>query len=93
VKEFIFTYDEIPNFNKVNNVQVLMDDSFYETDESSVILKIDDSNGPNFWHHLSIINFHEKELNQCQTRLYNFKFAPFEEDKNIKIIFKLITGN
>ncbi|MFT7344731.1 MAG: hypothetical protein ACI9XP_001319 [Lentimonas sp.] len=93
VKEFIFTYDEIPNFNKVNNVQVLMDDSFYETDESSVILKIDDSNGPNFWHHLSIINFHEKELNQWQTGLYNFKFVPFEEDKNIKIIFKLITGN
>ncbi len=86
--------NEVPNFNKVNVIQVILDDEFKESDNSSITLRITDLNDSTYyWDQRYLIHFHETNLNEWQTGLFNYKFNPIVDNKNKIITVELKSGN
>ena len=86
--------NEVPNFNKVNVIQVILDDEFKESDNSSITLRINDLNDSTYyWHQRYLIHFHETNLNEWQTGLFNYKFNPIVDNKNKIMTVELKSGN
>jgi hypothetical protein len=86
---FCINSDETPNFENVRIIQVLMDDKYVADDKSEVTVKIDSLDRNYYWHKIPLIHFHEKELGELQTGLYNFDYNKIPNPQNKIIILEL----
>ena len=78
---------EIPDFNKVSIIQVLIDDEFDTHNNSKIILTINESKGIHnyYWSDPYLIHFTEKHFNEWQTGLCNYEITPIN-DSTEKIV-------
>jgi hypothetical protein len=92
---FNINSSDILNFNKVSIIQVLIDNDFDEANDTKIALSINNpSEKSNYYRHVRyLIHFHQRNLNEWQTGLFNFKFAPITDNKNKIISLEVKTGN
>ncbi len=92
---FNINSSDILNFNKVSIIQVLIDNDFDEANDTKIALSINNpSKKSNYYRHERyLIHFHQRNLNEWQTGLFNFKFAPITDNKNKIISLEVKTGN
>jgi len=89
---------DIPAFDKVSIIQVLIDNNYAENNDTKIVLcvyKISE-NYNYYWHYWRekyLILFHQKNLNEWQTGLYNFEFNPITDNQEKHISLIVQTGN
>jgi len=76
---FQISADEIPKIRQVSIIQVLIDDSFTDTDNSKVIVNIEYPDRIHYWHDRYTIQFHSESFNKWHTGFYNYKFTPLND--------------
>jgi len=86
---FCMNSDEIPNFENVCIIQVLMDDNYVADDKSEITVKIDSLDQNYYWHKIPLIHFHEKRLGELQRGLYNFDYNKIPNPQNKTITLEL----
>lgn len=86
---------DIPEFEKVSIIQVLINDEYMELDNSKIVVSIDGSkeNRNYYWHNPNLMQFSEKGLSTTQTGLYNYEFAPIADMKEKTIFVEVQFGN
>ena len=86
---------DIPNFEKVSIIQVLIDNEYSSQNDSKIILKIieSSSNKNYYWYDPYLIHFSENQLNKWQTGLYNFEFPPIKDNTEKFISLEVKSGN
>ena len=86
---------DIPNFDKVSIVQVLIDNVYQENNDTRIVLSINKSSDKYnyYWHERYLLHFHEKTLNQWQTGFFNFEFNPIDDNQEKTISLEVKTGN
>ena len=86
---------DIPNFDKVSIVQVLIDNVYQENNDTRIVLSINKSSDKYnyYWHERYLLHFHEKTLNQWQTGFFNFEFNPIDDNQEKTITLEVKTGN
>jgi len=85
---------DIPDIEKVNIIQVLIDDEYKDESDSKIILSIYDSDS-NFvyFYDQYLICFSEKELNRWQTGINNYEIPPITDMKEKTISLGVKSGN
>jgi len=91
---FMVNSSDIPDFDKVSVIQVLADNDYEENNDTRVVLAINrkDESHNYYWHSRYLLHFHQKQLNEWQTGLYNFEFDPITDNEEKEISLGLITG-
>lgn len=86
---------DVPHFEKVNTIQVLIDNDYQEKNNSKIVLSINRSsdNYNYYYNDRYLIHFHEKGFNEWQTGVYNFEFNPLIENSEKTISFEIISRN
>ncbi len=86
---------EIRNFDEVSIIQVLIDNDYQENSDTKIFLSINKlSNDHNYyWHERYLIHFHENNLNELQTGLFNFELNPIVDNQEKNISLEVKTGN
>lgn len=86
---------DIPNFNKVSVIQVLIDNDYQENNDTRIILSINKASKDYnyYWHERYLIHFHEKKLNEWQTGFFNFEFTTIDDNQEKTISLAVKTGN
>jgi len=86
---------EIPDFIKVNFIQLLFDNDFHKDDNSELILSINKQGIKNeiFIDKVFLIRFLEKDFNEWQTGLYNYEFSPINDTSDVYVSLEIKTGN
>jgi len=86
---------DIPNFDKVSIIQVLIDNDYVENNDTRILLDIKKTSDNYFyyWHERNLIHFHQKNLNEWQTGLFNFEFNPITDNQEKYISLVVKTGN
>ena len=74
---------DIPDFDKVSLIQVLIDDVYDTRNDSKIILTINESKGIHnyYWSDPYLIHFAEKHFNEWQTGLCNYEITPINDPK------------
>jgi hypothetical protein len=81
----------IPNFEKISVIQLLVDDQFSDKDESMILVQINNSKQNYYHHQRNLIHFQEKGFNKFQTGLFNFEFIPITNGQDNTIVIKVVT--
>lgn len=86
---------DIPDFEYVSIIQVLIDNEYDNENNSKIILNINDTSSHHnyYWVDRSFICFSEKQLNEWQTGLYNFEFHRITDLKEKIITLEVKSGN
>jgi hypothetical protein len=86
---------DIPEFQYVSIIQVLIDNEYYEDNDSKIVLSLNDtsSNHNYYWHELYLIRYCEKKFNEWQTGLYNYEIRPVTDLKEKIISLKVKSVN
>ena len=85
----------IPGFEKVNVIQVAIDNDYDRQNDTKIGLYIDESGGNHnyYWNELYFIRFVEKNFSEWQTGLYNFEITPITDSKEKVIALAVKSGN
>jgi hypothetical protein len=86
---------KIPNFDKVDLIQVLFENDFLENSNTKLLLSINrvSDNYNYYWDSRYMIQFHENKLNVWQTGLFNFEFNPIIDSEELNISLDINTGS
>ncbi len=83
---------EIPDFDKLSDIQVLIDNDYQENSDTKIILSIDQSNKKNnyYWNERYLLQFHENFFNEWQTGFFIFELNPIiaHQEKTISLVAK-----
>jgi hypothetical protein len=71
----------IPEFGKVNIIEVLIDNEYKSQNDTKIILSVAAFNGHHsyYWFDPYFIHFSEKQFNEWQTGLYDFEITPMKD--------------
>jgi hypothetical protein len=83
----ICSFRDLPNFDKITAIQVLIDHNFNENINAEIGLEITDY----YNHKVPFIRFIEKDFDKFQSGLYNYKFEPIKNISNKEVILKIFT--
>jgi hypothetical protein len=77
---------DIPNFDNINTIQILIDHHFNESINTDIGLKIAD------YHYFKtpLIHFIEKDFNEFQEGIFNYKFDYIENISNNELVIKIL---
>lgn len=86
---------KIPDFEKVNNIQVIIDHDFEEHNDSRIGLSICNQNNTKtyYWYERYLIHFNQKGLNKWQTGFFNFTLTPITDLEPKELFLILKTGD
>ena len=86
---------DIPDFDKVSIIQILIDSDFPERTDTKIIVSINakDRKYNYYWHECYLIRFHETKLNSWHTGVYNYEFAPITDNSEKEISFDVYAKN
>lgn len=92
---FSISSQEIPNFNQILAIQVTLDDTFKDTDDARVIIKIDDltKQKNHYWQGYNILFFNEEGLNNFHQGIANYEFSPITDEEEKVITLELNTAD
>lgn len=79
---------DIPDFNKVRIVQVLIDQDFEPDNRTVIALWFKDAEKGTLYYSdvVYLLRYHEKKLNEWQTGLFNYTVRPFKYEKDKMIV-------
>jgi hypothetical protein len=86
---------DIPDFDKVSIIQIVIDNEYNSRDETKIILGIKGANDHRnyYWYNPNLINFSERNFNEWQTGLFNYEFTPFTDPKEKAISLEVKSGH
>ncbi|MBN3034290.1 MAG: hypothetical protein JW861_01790 [Bacteroidales bacterium] len=90
----VYEFDsrDVPFFNDVGIIQLLVDDHFNENNELriSLIIKPPEGDDYHYRHDIYLIHLAEDDHGKWQTGYYNFEFVPLKEsgEKVIRLLFR-----
>ncbi len=92
---FKINSSEIPGFENVCMIQVLIDNDFQETNDSKIVMSIDRSETyyNYYWHNIYLIHYLETTFGESQTGLFNYEITPNSDGKAKTISLKMSIGN
>jgi len=92
---FRIEISKIPNFEKVNMIQVSTEHDFEEHDDSRIVLGIQnlDKTKIYYWHERYLIHFNQKGVNKWQTGFFNFEITPISDTVSKELFLILVTGD
>jgi len=95
IRVFIVNCRDIPDFDRVSVIQLLIENDFKRQNFSRIVLSIDESTGHhNYYSHDPwLIHFAGKHLNEWQTGSYNYFFPPVDDPKDKTITLKVLSGS
>ncbi|HHZ63911.1 MAG TPA: hypothetical protein EYN51_00155 [Flavobacteriales bacterium] len=85
---------EIPQFEDVVMIQVLIDNDYRESNDSKIVMSINESEGNYnyYWHNIHFIHYMETKFDENQTGLYNYEITPILDGKEKTIRLQLSAG-
>lgn len=84
--------NEINEFEKINLIQILIDNEFNEDNNTEFFLNIDQPKQSTPYH-TYLIQFSGQQFNTMQTGIFNFEIAPNQNMFNNTISFEITTTN
>jgi hypothetical protein len=90
-----FSSNLIPNFNKVDIIQVSLENDFIQNNNTKVIVSVNRLKDKYnyYWHSRYLIQFFEHKLNEWHTGLFNYEFNPITDPEEMFIILEINSGN
>lgn len=94
--EIIFSYNSsnIPDFEKVSILQLIIDNDYRKSNDTKFILNINNNaTGFNYYYKTRyLIHLHNNKLNEWQTGFYNFEFHPIADKQEKLIELMVLSG-
>ena len=92
---FAVNSHDVPDFDKVSIIQMLIDSDYERRNDSKVELSIDESGDHHNYYRREIylIRFSEKDFNEWQTGYYNYEFTPVNDTKDMIVTLQIFSGS
>lgn len=91
--EYSMSSKNVPYFNQVDLIQVIIDNEFKEDNHCEISLGIKDSleDETHYWFRIPLIHYREKAFDEMQTGLFNYEIEPIDGDSDKTITLEVLT--